>query len=70
MRASVCCAIGPSVLVVHPAIAATSVTDLIALAKARPQQLTYGSGGIGNITHLEMELLQAMTGLHNIRPVE
>ena len=59
-------AIGPSVLVVHPAIVATSVMDLIALAKARPKQLTYGSGGIGNITHLEMELLQVMTGIQMI----
>lgn len=56
-------AIGPSVLAVHPSVAATRVTDLIALAKAAPKQLIYGSGGIGNITHLEMELLQFMTGI-------
>jgi len=35
--------------------------DLISLAKAKPKQLLYGSGGVGNITHLEMELLNAVT---------
>jgi tripartite-type tricarboxylate transporter receptor subunit TctC len=59
-------AIGPSVLAVHPSVAATSVTELIALAKAKPKQLIFGSGGIGNVTHLEMELLMAMTGIQMI----
>lgn len=56
-------AIGPSVLVVHPAVPARNVKDLIALAKAKPKQLTYGSGGIGNVTHLEMEIMNAMVGV-------
>lgn len=56
-------AIGPTVLVAHPSLPANSVKDLIALAKAKPRQLTYGSGGIGNITHLEMELLATMAGI-------
>ena len=59
-------AIGPSVLTVHPSMAATNVTELINLAKAKPKQLIYGSGGVGNITHLEMELLQVMTGIQMI----
>ena len=59
-------AIGPSVLTVHPLMAATNVTELINLAKAKPKQLIYGSGGVGNITHLEMELLQVMTGIQMI----
>lgn len=56
-------AIGPSVLVVHPSVPANNVKELIALAKAKPKQLTYGSGGIGNVTHLEMELMNAMVGI-------
>jgi len=54
-------AIGPSVLVAHPSMPIKSLKDMISLAKARPQQLLYGSGGVGNITHLEMELLNAVT---------
>jgi hypothetical protein len=46
-------AIGPSVLVVHPSIPARNVKELIVLAKAKPNGYTYGSGGIGNITHLK-----------------
>jgi tripartite-type tricarboxylate transporter receptor subunit TctC len=56
-------AIGPSVLVVHPAVPARNVKDLIALARAKPKQLTYGSGGVGNVTHLEMEIMNAMVGV-------
>jgi tripartite-type tricarboxylate transporter receptor subunit TctC len=53
-------AIGPSVLVVHPSVPARSVKELIALARTKPKALMYGSGGLGNITHLEMELLASM----------
>lgn len=56
-------AIGPSVLVVHPSVPVRSVKELIALARSKPKALTYGSGGIGNITHLEMELLSSMAKL-------
>lgn len=56
-------AIGPSVLVVHPAVPANSVKELVALARAKPKQLIYGSGGLGNITHLEMELFTAAAGI-------
>ena len=59
-------AIGSSVLTVQPSMAATNVTELINLAKAKPKQLIYCSGGIGNITHLEMELLQVITGIQMI----
>jgi len=54
-------AIGPSVLVAHPSMPIKRLKDLISLAKAKPKQLLYGSGGVGNITHLEMELLNAVT---------
>jgi tripartite-type tricarboxylate transporter receptor subunit TctC len=54
-------AIGPSVLVAHPSMPIKRLNDMLALAKAKPKQILYGSGGIGNITHLEMELLNALT---------
>jgi tripartite-type tricarboxylate transporter receptor subunit TctC len=56
-------AIGPSVLIVHPSVPARNVKELIALAKAQPKKLVYGSGGIGNVTHLEMEIMNAMVGV-------
>jgi tripartite-type tricarboxylate transporter receptor subunit TctC len=48
----------PEVLVVHPALPATTVTELIALANARPGKLTVGSAGHGSPPHLAAELLQ------------
>ena len=59
-------AIGPSVLAVHPSLPVNSIKELIALAKSKPAQLTYGSGGIGNITHLEMELLNLLVGIEMV----
>jgi tripartite-type tricarboxylate transporter receptor subunit TctC len=56
-------AIGPSVLVVHPGLAVQDVKGLVALAKAKPKQLTFGSGGLGNVTHLAMELFASMAGV-------
>ena len=55
-------AIGPSVLVVHPSMPVKSVKKFVAYAKSQPGKLSYGSGGVGNITHLEMELFNSMTG--------
>jgi len=56
-------ALGPTVLLVHPSLRVNSVKELIALAKSKVKPLAYGSGGIGNITHLEMELLATMAGI-------
>ncbi len=50
---------GLYMLVVHPSIPARSVKDLIALARARPGQLTFGSVGTGTGTHLTGELFKA-----------
>ena len=50
----------PSTLVVHPSLPVHSVRDLISLAKARPGQLSYGSGGAGSSTHLTAELFKSM----------
>jgi tripartite-type tricarboxylate transporter receptor subunit TctC len=59
-------ALGPSVLVVHSGVAANDVKSFIALAKAKPRQLNYGSGGLGNVTHLAMELFQSMAGIEMV----
>lgn len=52
----------PTVLVVHPSIAANSVQELIALAKARPGGLNYGSAGNGSGNHLTAEVFKNATG--------
>jgi len=54
---------GPYVLVVHPSLPATSVKELIALARKRPNELTYASSGNGSGGHLASELLNSMTNL-------
>lgn len=50
----------PLILVVHPSLPVKSVKDLIALAKARPGQLDYSSGGNGTPPHLAAEVFKAM----------
>src|SRR3954452_12400270 len=52
-----------NVLVVHPSIPAQSVKELIAFAKTRPGQLSYGSSGNGTASHLAGELLNLMGGI-------
>jgi len=53
----------PNILVVNPSIPATSVKELIALAKAKPGQLSFGSGGVGQTPHLAGELFKSMAGV-------
>lgn len=53
-------AVLPSVIVVHPTLPAKSVKELIALAAARPGQLTFGSGGVGSPNHMALELFKYM----------
>ena len=53
----------PNLLVVHPSVPARSVAELIALAKAQPGRLTFGSSGIGASSHLAGEMLKAMAGI-------
>jgi tripartite-type tricarboxylate transporter receptor subunit TctC len=53
----------PNVLVVNPSVKATSVKELVALAKARPGQLNYGSGGNGSAANLATEYFKMQTGI-------
>ncbi|MGZ8210844.1 MAG: tripartite tricarboxylate transporter substrate binding protein [Burkholderiales bacterium] len=53
----------PFLLAVHPGVQAQSVKELIALVKAQPRQLRYGSGGSGSPPHLSFEILKSMTGM-------
>lgn len=53
----------PFVLVVTPKIPAYNVRDYVAIAKARPGSLEYGSSGIGSPFHLAAELMKSMTGI-------
>ena len=51
------------VLVVHPALPAKTVPDLVALAKRNPGQLTYATSGVGGVQHLAMVLLESKAGI-------
>ena len=53
----------PNILVVNTSIPANSVKELIALVKAKPGQLSFGSGGIGQTPHLAGELFKSMAGV-------
>ena len=56
-------ATAPNVLVVNPALPVRSLAEFIALAKAKPGALSYGTPGIGTSPHLSMELLKSMAGI-------
>ena len=51
-------------LVVHPSVAARTVRELVELAKARPGQLTFGSGGVGTPLHMAGEQLKVAAGVN------
>jgi tripartite-type tricarboxylate transporter receptor subunit TctC len=52
----------PFIYVVTPALGVNSMKELIAMAKSKPGQIRYGSGGAGGASHLGTELLKVMTG--------
>ena len=52
----------PNILVVHPSVGVKSVKELIELARAKPDQLSFGSSGVATGTHLSAELFKVMTG--------
>lgn len=54
----------PFLLVVHPTLPVRSIKEFVALAKAKPGQIYYGSGGTGSPPHLSAEIFQKMTGIN------
>ena len=54
----------PLVLIAHPSFPVRTVKQLIALARARPGEINYASGGAGSAQHIPMEMLKAMTGIN------
>jgi len=57
-------ALAPNILIVHPTLPVRNVKDLIALAKAKPGELTFGSGGNGSTAHLSGEMFKTMAGIN------
>ena len=54
--------ISPQALIVHPSLAVGNVGELVALAKTRPGAINYGTFGIGSSGHLNIILIEGMTG--------
>jgi tripartite-type tricarboxylate transporter receptor subunit TctC len=57
----------PNVVVIHPSLAAASITELIALMKAKPGAFNYGTSGTGSANHLAGELFKVMAGVNMLR---
>ncbi len=55
---------GPNSLVIHPGVPASSVKELVALAKAKPGQLNYATAGIGTFQHMSSEMFRIMSGVN------
>jgi len=56
-------ALAPLAFVAHPSFPANSIKELVALARAKPKSLLYGSGGNGSVTHLVFELLKTRAAI-------
>ena len=56
-------AVVPNLLVVHPSVPATTVKELVAVAKSKPGQLNFASSGNGTTGHLAGEMLKAVAGI-------
>src|SRR5207249_1713353 len=57
----------PNILVIHPSLPVSSVSELIALAKARPGQINDAGANTGSSVHLAAELFKAMAGVKIVR---
>ena len=58
--------VGALGIVVHPSVPARDLNDLVGHARANPGKLSYGSGGVGSLTHLSAELFKSLTGTSDI----
>ena len=56
----------PSLIAVHPSVPARSVSELVALAKARPGELNFGSAGSGSPNHLSLEIFKRMANVNMV----
>ena len=59
--------VSPNILVVHPSLAVKSVAELVAVAKAKPGELNYGTGSAGSTPHLAAALFKSMAGVNIVR---
>lgn len=59
-------AAAPLLLVAHPSLQVSTVAQLVSVARSRPGQLTFASGGAGGVAHLAGELLNSMTGIKTV----
>ena len=57
-------AVSPYLLVVHPAVPAKSVKELVELARKQPGKMNYASAGVGSTTHLAMEMLKSVSNTY------
>ena len=57
---------GPQIVAVHPSFPAKSIKEMIAIAKARPDTLTFGSAGVGTQTHLAAENFLYTAGINAV----
>ncbi|MBM3530615.1 MAG: tripartite tricarboxylate transporter substrate binding protein [Alphaproteobacteria bacterium] len=53
----------PQMLVTHPSLGVSSIKELIALAKSKPEEIQYASSGVGTLSHLSAELLNHSAGI-------
>jgi tripartite-type tricarboxylate transporter receptor subunit TctC len=56
----------PLLVVIHPSLNVKSIKELIAMAKARPGDLNFATGGQGSSPHMSMELLKSLTGINMV----
>src|SRR5262245_59402512 len=59
-------AVSPYLLVVHPAVPAKSLQELVDLMRKQPGKLNYASAGVGSTTHLAMEMLKSVSNTYSL----
>jgi len=59
-------ATSPNVMLVHPSLPATTLKELLTLAKEKPRKITYASAGVGQVGHLTGEMLNQLAGVEMV----